>query len=246
MRIFYGGPIITMDEEQPIIEAVGIEGEKIKAVGALEDVKQKMGDNLDLIDLKGNSLLPGFIDCHMHPISYIILLLNFDLSNVKNLKELQGILKEAADSKPKGEIIFGLRLKEEEFEVPRLPTRWDLDEVCPEHPVFLIRYDGHIGIVNTKTLQLINVDSGTIAPEGGEIRKNKNGEITGIISENALDMFYSKLLKYILPKLEVLKEYSERTFKFFAKLIPEFCTVIDQIPCKKFFARGYLNELSIG
>ena len=52
MRIFYGGPIITMDEEQPIIEAVGIEGEKIKAVGALEDVKQKMGDNLDLIDLK--------------------------------------------------------------------------------------------------------------------------------------------------------------------------------------------------
>jgi len=206
-----------MNEEQSIVEAVGIEGEKIRAVGSLEDVKQKMGNILDLIDLKGNSLLPGFIDCHMHPISFIILLLNIDLSTVKSLKGLQEILRKAADSKPKGEMIFGLRLKEEEFDVPKLPTRWDLDDACPEHPVLIIRYDGHIGIANTKTLELIHIDSDTDAPEGGEIRKNENGEITGIISENALDMFYSKLLKYLLPKLEVLQEYTERGFRFFAE-----------------------------
>ncbi len=216
MSIFYGGPIITMNEKQPTIEALGIKGEKIVEIGLLEQVKQKMGEDAELIDLKGNSLLPGFIDCHMHPISFIILLLNIDLSTVKSLKELQEILKEAADHKPKGEIIFGLRLKEEEFDIPRLPTRWDLDKVCPEHPVFIIRYDGHIGIANTKTLELIDIDSNTITPEGGEIRKNQDGVITGIISENVLDMFISKLLKYLLPKLSILQEYSERAFKEFA------------------------------
>jgi len=216
MSVFYGGPIITMNEKQPVAEAVGIKGEKIIEIGSLEQVKQNMGKDAKLIDLKGNSLLPGFIDCHMHPISFIILLLNLDLSTVKSLKELQEILKKAADSKPKGEIIFGLRLKEEEFDVPRLPTRWDLDEVCPEHPVFIIRYDGHIGIANTRTLELIHVDSSTTAPDRGEIQKNEEGELTGIISENALEMFISKLTKYLLPKLGMLQEYSVKAFKEFA------------------------------
>ncbi|MFX1379461.1 MAG: amidohydrolase [Promethearchaeota archaeon] len=216
MNIFYGGPIITMDETKPIVEAVGIKGEKIIEIGTLEQVMKNMGKDAKLIDLKGKALLPGFIDCHMHPISYIILLLNYDLSTVKSVKELKSILKEAAGNKPKGEIIFGLRLKEEEFDIPRLPTRWDLDEACPEHPVFIIRYDGHIGIANTKTLELINIDSNTTVPEGGEIQKNEDGDITGIISENALEMFISKLLKYLIPKLNILKESSGKTFKEFA------------------------------
>ncbi|MFX1592999.1 MAG: amidohydrolase family protein, partial [Promethearchaeota archaeon] len=155
LKVFYGGPIITMNSKQPFIDAVGIKGEKIVATGTMKEVELKMGKDFSLIDLKGNSLLPGFIDCHMHPISFIILLLNIDLSTVKSLKELQEILRNAAESKPKGEIIFGLRLKEEEFDVPILPTRWDLDAACPEHPVFIIRYDGHIGIANTRTLELI-------------------------------------------------------------------------------------------
>jgi predicted amidohydrolase YtcJ len=216
MSIYYGGPILTINENQPIVEAVGITGEKISVIGTLAEVKEYMGKDAKLIDLKGNSLLPGFIDSHMHPISYIILLLNYDLSTVKSLKELQSILKKAAKHKPKGEMIFGLRLKEEEFDIPRLPTRWDLDEVCPDHPVFIIRYDGHIGITNTKTLELVDVDYNKIVPEGGEIRKNEKGEITGIISENVLDMFISKLLKHLLPKLSILQESSEKAFKDFA------------------------------
>ncbi|MFW9971465.1 MAG: amidohydrolase [Candidatus Odinarchaeota archaeon] len=216
MSIFYGGPIITMNEKQPMVEAVGIKGEKIIAIGTLTQVKQNMNKDAILIDLKGNSLLPGFIDCHMHPISYINLLLNLDLSNVKSLKELQEILKEASNHRPKGELIFGLRLKEEQFDIPRLPTRWDLDKACPEHPVFIIRYDGHIGIMNTETLKLINVDSNTKTPEGGEIRKNEKGDITGIISENALEELTSKLTKYLLPKLSLLKEYSVKAFKNYA------------------------------
>lgn len=217
MSIFYGGPIITMNEEQPIVEAIGFEGEKITVIGSLDKVKQHLSQDSEIKDLKGNTLLPGFIDCHMHPISYIILLLNYDLSSVKSLKELQEKLRKATESKSEDDLIFGLRLNEEQFDVPKLPTRWDLDEVCPNHPVYITRYDGHIGIVNTKTLELININSKTPVPIGGEIRRNERGELTGIISETALDMFISKLIKYLLPKPDKLQKYSEKAFRYFAE-----------------------------
>ncbi|MFW9940066.1 MAG: amidohydrolase [Candidatus Thorarchaeota archaeon] len=216
-KIFFNGPIITMDEKQPLVEAVGIENDRIISVGSLNKVKKDIGTNHEFIDLKGRILLPGFIDSHMHPISYLFLFLNLDLSNVKSLKELQDILKQTATKKQKGDFILGLKLKEEEFDVPKLPTRWDLDEVCPEHPVFVVRYDGHIGIANSKTLELSGVDSNTLSPEGGEIRKNIKGEPTGIVSENALDMVFSKIQKHLIPKPEVLRETADKTFKRLAK-----------------------------
>jgi predicted amidohydrolase YtcJ len=216
-KIFYGGSIITMNDNQPIVSAVGIDGEKIIAKGTLEDVKIALGNEYDLVDLKGKTLLPGFIDSHMHPISFMFLLMNLDLSNVKSLKELQEVLEQAAKERRKGDLIYGLRLKEEQFNIPELPTRWDLDEVCSEHPVLIIRYDGHIGIANSKTLELIEIDSTTMVPEGGEIRKNKNGELTGIISENALELVFSKIQKYIIPRPEVLKETANKTFQLLAE-----------------------------
>ncbi|MFX0081751.1 MAG: amidohydrolase [Candidatus Hodarchaeota archaeon] len=216
-KVFYGGSIITMNPKQPYVNAVGIANEKIIAIGSLDEVKDQMGDDYEIIELSGKTLLPGFIDSHMHPISFIYLLLNLDLSNVKNLKELQKLLKNAAIKIKKGNLIYGLKLKEEEFDVPKLPTRWDLDEACPEHPVFIVRYDGHIGIANSKTLELIGIDSTTIAPEGGEIRRNDRDELTGIISENALDMVFSKIRKYLIPKPNVLQEIADSAFKLFAE-----------------------------
>ncbi len=216
-KILFNGLIITMDEKQPIIEAVGIENDKIISVGTLNKVKKEMGSEYELLDLKGRTLLPGFIDSHMHPISFLFLFLNLDLSRANSLKELQGLLKQTATKRQKGDFMLGLKLKEEQFDVPKLPTRWDLDEVCPDHPVFIVRYDGHIGIANSKTLEISGIDSNTLAPEGGEIRKNDKGEPTGIVSENALDMVFSKIQKYIIPKPEVLRENADKTFKILAQ-----------------------------
>ncbi|MFX1346346.1 MAG: amidohydrolase family protein, partial [Promethearchaeota archaeon] len=72
-KIFFNGPIITMDEKQPLVEAVGIENDRIISVGSLNKVKKDIGTNHEFIDLKGRILLPGFIDSHMHPISYLFL-----------------------------------------------------------------------------------------------------------------------------------------------------------------------------
>ncbi|MFX1574363.1 MAG: amidohydrolase [Promethearchaeota archaeon] len=216
-KIYFNGSIITMDTKKPIVEAVGTDKEKIISIGQLDTVKSDLGKAYELIDLKGNVLLPGFIDSHMHPISFMFLLLNLDLSTIKSMKELKNLLKETANNKAPGDFILGLKLKEEEFNVPKLPNRWDLDEACPEHPVLIVRYDGHIGIANSKTLELIDINSNTIAPEGGEIRKNDKGELTGIISENALDMVFSKVERYLIPKPEVLQEIADRTFMLLAE-----------------------------
>ena len=137
-KILYNGLIITIDKDHPTVEAVGIEDEKIIAVGKFEDVKKILESEYDLIDLKGKTLLPGFIDSHMHPLSFMFLLLNLDLSEIKSLKELQELLREACAKRINGEFILALKLKEEEFDDPKLPTRWVIDEVCPNNPVFIV------------------------------------------------------------------------------------------------------------
>jgi hypothetical protein len=216
-KIFYNGPIITMEEKQPSVEAVGIKEDKIIAVGMVEGVKERLGSEYELIDLKGNTLLPGFIDSHMHPIASLFILMNLDLSTITSLEELQEILKSTAEKRGKGELIFGFKLKEEIFDIPKLPTRWDLDIACPENPVFILRYDGHIGVASTKTLELAGINSQTQVPVGGEIRKDEKEELTGVISENALALLYSKVSKYLYPNPEVLQEIAEKYFKLLAK-----------------------------
>lgn len=212
LKVFHGGDIITMNDSQPSVEAVAIKDEKIMATGKLEKIEDTIKEEYELVDLKGKCLLPGFIDSHLHPIAYLFFLFNLDLANIKSLSELKEVLKNASKEHSSEELIVGLSLKEEEFEDPNeriLPNKWDLDEACPNTPVFLLRYDGHIGIANTKALELAGIDETTQVPEGGEIRKNEKGEITGILSEHATSLVLSKIT---LPEPEVIHEYAETAF----------------------------------
>jgi hypothetical protein len=215
-KVFFGGSIITMNDTLPTVQAVGIEGEKISAVGSLGEVKRTMGENCDLIDLNNCALLPGFIDSHLHPIAFLFFLFNLDLKNVKSLKELNELLKDWTINKPNDELIIGLSLKEEDFEDPNeriLPTRWILDDACPNHPVFLLRYDGHVGIANTKALELAGITKDTSAPEGGEIRKDEKGELTGVLSELATSLVLTLITP---PSREIIDNAAKEGFNIFA------------------------------
>ncbi|MBD3195151.1 MAG: amidohydrolase family protein [Candidatus Lokiarchaeota archaeon] len=215
-KIFYNGTIITIDESNPIVEAVGVIGDKIHSIGSFESVKSKLGTNYEGIDLNGKTMLPGFIDSHLHPIAYLFFLFNLDLAEIKSLDELKDTLKKTAADRPKDELILGLSLKEEDFtdsNEQKLPNRWDLDEACPDHPVFLLRYDGHIGIANTKALELAEIDESTEAPEGGEIRRDKKGRLTGVLSELAASLVLSKVS---LPNPEIIEETAKKAFNYFA------------------------------
>lgn len=213
-KIFFGGPIITINDKQPIVEAVGVIGEIINFVGSLEYVKNRMENDYILVNLNGSTLLPGFIDCHLHPIIFAFYLLNPDLTNVNSLEELKQLLKNASEAKGDDDLVVGFNLKEENFDKPILPTKWDLDEACSTKPIFIMRYDGHIGIANTKALELVGITRDSIAPEGGEIRKNDKGDLTGVISENALELILSKIS---VPGPQEIKGAAEQAFMILAK-----------------------------
>ena len=173
-----------------------------------------MGENCEFIDLKGKTLLPGFIDCHMHPIGYMNHLLNLDLTNVKSLNELKALLKEVSEKSKEDELIIAYNFNEEKFDDAILPDRWDLDKACPNHPVFVLRYDGHIGIANTKALKLAEINERTLEPEGGEIRKDKQGKLTGVISEKALNLIFSRIS---IPDDELIKAAAIKTSSYLAQ-----------------------------
>jgi len=208
-------------------------------VGNLTEIKQKMGSKFELINLDGATLLPGFIDSHMHPIMFIFFLVNLDLTDVKSIKDLRTLIRETATKKNSSEWIIGLRLNEEVFTNPEertLPTRWQLDEICSENPIFLVRYDGHIGVANSKALEIAGITAETEVPEGGEIRKNEKGEITGIISEEALNLLFSKMS---FPKPSEIMEGAEKAFKILAeKGITSICGLVE-------YDRGRGVEFSI-
>jgi len=190
-KIFFGGPVITINSNQPIVEAVGVRGDKIASVGLLDEVKQIMGKECTFINLNGTTLLPGFIDCHLHPVGFINHLVRPDVSNIKNINELQEYLKMETIWFKEDEFIMAYNLNEEKFDKTVLPNRWDLDIACPDHPLFIMRYDGHIGIANSKALKLAEITEQTLIPEGGEIRKDTGGKLTGVISEKALNLMFS-------------------------------------------------------
>lgn len=216
-KIYYNGPIITLNENMEIKEAVGISGERIVSVGEFDQVKESMDQDAEIIDLRGKSMLPGFIDAHLHPIAYLFFLFNLDLSEIRSLSELKEFLRNSVQDKNTENLIVGLSLKEEEFTNPKeqvLPTKWDLDDACPDHPVFLLRYDGHIGVANSKALDLAEITQETPSPEGGEIRKNEKGEITGILSEHATSLVLSKVT---LPAPDIIQETAKEGFMNLAR-----------------------------
>jgi predicted amidohydrolase YtcJ len=208
-RIYFGGNIITMNALNPHVDAVGIDSDKIVAVGEFKNVVEKLKNEYDLIDLKGKTLLPGFIDSHIHAIGGIFLLLYPSLKNIKNLNDLRDIIKKEASLREPDELLIAFGFDEEKLENPVIPTKWDLDEACPDTPVFIFRHDIHIGIANSKLLKLIDINNDTIAPEGGEIKKNDKGEITGVLTENAIN-FVFRIIR--LPNSKVIRETADKFF----------------------------------
>ncbi len=213
-KIYFNGPIITMEDNLPTVEAVGIRGEKIVALGTLEEVKAQVGNDYSIVDLNGSTLLPGFIDCHLHPIIFIYYKLSPNLSEISSLTELKLFLREVCRNKKEDELLICFNLKEENFPNPILPTRWDLDETCPDHAIFIMRYDSHIGIANSKALELANINEATPNIEGGEIMREKDGRINGIISEKALDLILSKMT---FPEVNRLNEAAINAFNELAE-----------------------------
>jgi predicted amidohydrolase YtcJ len=176
-------------------EAMAVLGDRILAVGARDEVMKLKGPETKIVDLDGHFVMPGFNDAHMHLASAGLEKMNVNLVGAKTLDEFRERLRAKVEAAAPGEWVVGEGWDETLWPVKTVPTRWDLDEVSGKHPVYLRRVDGHIGVANTRALQLASVTVATRDPEGGKIDRDDAGTPTGILREKA-----QEAVQAVIPK----------------------------------------------
>jgi hypothetical protein len=187
--VLLNGLLWTADPEQPWAEAAAVKGEKILRVGSTGEIRKMIGKKTQVIDLKGNFVLPGFIDSHVHFLEGGFSLLSLQLRDVKSREELAARIRDKAEEIGKGSWILNGNWDHQQFDPPQLPRREWIDGVSPHNPVCVNRYDGHMVLVNSLALKLAGISKDTPSPEGGEIvRDPKTGEPTGILKDGAMSL----------------------------------------------------------
>lgn len=191
--IISGGPIITMDSALAAPEAVAVRDGKILAVGSATEIEGLRGDNTEQLDLKGNTLLPGFIDGHSHFSMAVnsASWANLSAAPVGNVGSIVDIIAElqAQGRRNKlapGDWLVGYGYDQDTLEEGRHATRDDLDAAFPDNPVIMIHVSFHGAVLNSKAFEAINYDETTPTPEGGVIVRRENSkEPLGLIMETA-------------------------------------------------------------
>lgn len=184
-KIFTNGTILTMDEANSVAEAVGVVGERIQAVGSLDDVRAAMPAKLEEIDLLGKTMIPAFIDPHGHfPDSGFVSELRANLAPppsgvCTNLEDVFKQLKRKADETPPGEWVMGASYDDTSIEEGRMPTSDELDAVSDKHPIWVIHSSGHCGSANSMALTAQGIEEDTPDPLGGVYFRDENGRLNG-------------------------------------------------------------------
>jgi predicted amidohydrolase YtcJ len=189
-----GGNVLTLRSSQPSAEAVAVKGDRIVKVGTNEEISQLVGKDTKVIRLNGKTVVPGFIDTHIHVADFGRLLTWIDLSDVGSIKEMQKSLSRHVEKLPNGKWLLGRGWDQTRFAEKRLPTRFDLDVVSPDNPVIFYHQSGQVCVVNSKALELAGVTRLTPVPPGGAIdRDAETDEPTGVLRDNATNLIWAAI-----------------------------------------------------
>lgn len=189
--VYLNATVITMDGSSRTAEAVAVKGDRVAAVGSNAEIRGSAGSATKVIDLKGKVLLPGLIDPHSHfPANgttalYVANVQSPPLGPVNSLDDLIAVLKQKAQTTPKGQWIRGAGYDQTLLKEGRHPTRYDLDKVSTEHPIYITHASGHLGVANSVALKIANITKDTPQPAGGVIQRDpKTGEPNGVFEES--------------------------------------------------------------
>ena len=172
------------------LQSVAIIGERIVAVGPEEEVEGLVGPGTRTIDLGGRLVTPGFHDAHVHFAGGCLGLRRVYLKDAADEAEFGRRLREFDAKLPEGAWMTGGRWDHDLTFGGTFPTAKTLDRYVPDRPVFLRRYDGHVGLANTRALQVAGVTRETPGPSGGEVVRDESGEPTGLLHESAMDLVW--------------------------------------------------------
>ena len=201
--VYYNGDIIDMVTDKPTYhEALVVKNGNILFVGASDKAMTIAGAGHKMIDLKGKTLLPGFIDGHAHFSNFAAQAIGAQIlpppdAGAKNIPTLIEILKawNTPENRALTGWIFGSGFDDSVLEEKRFPTKEDLDQVSTEYPIMIIHISGHFASLNSKGLELLGITADTEDPEGGLIRRLPNSkEPNGVLEELAGIPYYAQAL----------------------------------------------------
>lgn len=211
-KIFFGGDIVTVNDAMPTVEALAVSDGKIIAVGAKKDILDLADPKTVLVDLKGKTLIPGFIDAHSHYFSALTVANQVNLypppsGPGKDVPSILKTLKEFSEKKgiKKGELIQAYGYDDSVMPNSRLLNRDDLDKTFPDNPVVIGHVSMHGGVLNSLAQKKWNITEKTKTPPGGIIvRKKGTNEPYGLIMETAWIPIFENL-----PKPKTTKQIVE-------------------------------------
>ena len=207
-RIYTNGLIWTGDSIDIVTGAIAIKGNKIMYIGDnFQNLKDK---NTVIVDLRGQLIVPGFIDNHTHFLSGGYQLANINLRPIQTKEDFRNTIESFASKIPRGQWILGGDWDHEAWGGD-LPDKSWIDSVTPNNPVFVSRYDGHMGLANSAALKLAGIDKDTKNPEGGVIVKDSlTGEPTGMLRDEAMSLVFKVIPE---PSENELDESLQRALK---------------------------------
>jgi len=193
--VLVNGKVWTVNKAQPEAEAVAIWRDRILAVGSTADIRKLAGDKTKVIDLNGRRVVPGFYDSHVHLLGSGMRLSEVALKDAKDKAEFGRRLLEFDKKMPRDRWMLGGEWDHDRALGGQLPTAELLDKYVPDRPVFIRRYDGHMGVVNSRVLKMAGITVETADPAGGVIYRKPGGkEPTGLLRDNAMS-----LVEHLIP-----------------------------------------------
>ena len=183
--LFLNGNIYTMDAARPRAQAMAIDSisGRVIAVGDDDEVRRTGGLHTEPVDLRGKTVLPGFIDAHIHLLSYAYRAYHIDAGTCASEDEVAALVSQRAKQTPGGQWILGGQWDKNTWPGQQFPGRASLDAAAPAHPVVLWSKDGHVLWVNSLALQRAGITANTPEPAHGAILRDGTGEPTGILEE---------------------------------------------------------------
>ncbi len=198
-KVFRGAEILTLDANATTVEALRVEGETITAVGSLDEVDAASAD--ETIDLGGGCLIPSLKDHHLHLTAVGLALLNaeenervnLNLAGAASADEIVALVRDRAKRVEPGLWILGMGWNQHDWGVTELPSHEALSAAVPDHPVFLVRIDAHSAWVNRAAMEAAGIPRTGTEPYGGEIRRDADGNPSGMLLERAVEAVLDKI-----------------------------------------------------
>ena len=185
--------IYTADDARPMANAMAIRGGRVVFVGSDRGALTLRGPQTRVLDAAGATVIPGIADAHVHLLNLGMALRTVNLVGARSYDEVISRIAAKARELPAGTWITGRGWDQNDWPDTRLPHHEALSRAVPNHPVYVVRIDGHASLSNAAALRLGNVTSASTDPQGGRIERTASGEPTGVLVDRAMGLVAGRI-----------------------------------------------------